>query len=445
MGDVVVAGADAGEPDLVAYLVALREAVQADPTSAQPRGRLAMAYDANAFFGAAAKTYAQAGALDPADFAWPYLQALALANDRDYAAALAAMDRALAVDAGHAGAWLSRGDWLLDFDEHVEARVAYERAAKLAGDRTTRAAADVGLARVMLRQERPQQAVALLENLVGTFAHPYVKHLLSTAYQRAGKTAEASELRPGLEEAGQTTLDWPDEISARKSAHLRGFSGRMQIAEGLLKNGNAAEALTVLEDLRAGAPTEPRLLTALSFAYRLLGRVKDAEAVLMQAVRAHPEFPLFHFSLAVLLHERGEHHVALEHLDRAIALDPLLLDAHERRFDILLEAQRFEEALDVFDGHLHGRSDHAQTHFDAGLAAGAMTRWPRAIEHFEHALALDSEFPRAELFRARSLAEAGRFDEAQNALAAAGSVGTNPRDVAAARERLNALRDGEVQ
>jgi tetratricopeptide (TPR) repeat protein len=442
-GDVVVAGVDGAEPELVAYLEELRREVRAEPKSAKHRGRLAMAYDVNDFFPAAAATYAQAAALDPTEFAWPYLEATALAKSGNHDAALAAMDRAIAIDAGYVGAWLNRGAWLLDGDRHTEAGIAYEQARLLAEDRVTNAAAAVGLARVKLRLERPDDAVALLEELAADFPHPHVKHVLSIAYLRGGRAAEARALQAELADTAESKLEWPEKIGKDKVEHLRGFSGRMRIAETMLSDGKPTQALPILEELRAQAPKEARLLTALSFAYRLLGRTDDAEAVLVEGVRNHPRFPLFHFNLGVLRHDRGDLQGALEHLGRAAALDPSLLATHERRFSVLLEMQRFESAIDVFDDYLRDRTNRAKTHFNAGLAAGALLRWDRAIGHFDDALALEAGYPRAELFRGRCLAELGRFDEAETALIAAQSAGTDSTDIAAARQRLELLRAGK--
>ena len=449
--DIVVDGIDSNEPVLVSYFEELRRATQASPRSAQLRGQLGMAYDANDFFDAAATTYKQAARLDSADFAWPYLQALALSNHGNYADALKAMDGAFALNATNPGAWLLRGNWLLEMDTYADARIAYEQAVALAKDPATSAAASGGLARAMLRQEQPQAAAELLQALTQSFPHPYVQQVLATAYLRLGQSAEAGELLTMLGERPQARLNWPDPISARKLAYVRGFSGQLKVAERLLKNGKGTEALAILTDLRSREsdvsrfPDGRRLYNTMTFAYRVVDRRDLAESVLVEALETYPDFPMFHFTLAVLLAERGDNAGALDRLDLALTLDPTLLAAYDRKFDLLRSARRFDEALAVFDVRMSYGNVATQAYFDAGLVAGTLTRWMLAIGYFEQALVLDPEFARAELFLAHSLASAGKFDAADTALANAARLGIDATDVAVARKRLDDLRNGERQ
>ena len=229
----IVAGLDGQEPELVDYLASLRQAVRAQPHSGLSRGHLAMAYDANGFARAAEATYTQAQALDPEDFRWPYFRATALATLGDYRAALQSLDRALAIDSSYPPAWLWRGAWLLDLDRYEEAGEAYSRAAQVASDPVSAAAATVGSARILLRQERTIEAVELLGKLTADSPHPYVVRLLRTAYRRLGRS---SELPPIARSDTATLLTWPDARLGEKSRYVRGFSGRLLIAEKILRD-----------------------------------------------------------------------------------------------------------------------------------------------------------------------------------------------------------------
>ncbi|MCS5567457.1 MAG: hypothetical protein NZ743_05455, partial [Pseudomonadales bacterium] len=94
---------DADLADLLS--VTLNQAKSA-PRSGAIRGQLAMTYDVNGFPDAALPTYTQAEALEPANFAWPYFQAMLFAKRNEPENAVIAMKRALKLDPEYVPAWL---------------------------------------------------------------------------------------------------------------------------------------------------------------------------------------------------------------------------------------------------------------------------------------------------------------------------------------------------
>ena len=123
----IVAAVDPSDTDVREHLEALLQSVRTVPTSGSLRGRLGMAYDINGFRQEAVATYGQAQALDPTDFRWPYFAAHLVAEDGDYEKALKLLDRALAIDADYAPAWLSRASWLQKSNQPGAAIEAYGR------------------------------------------------------------------------------------------------------------------------------------------------------------------------------------------------------------------------------------------------------------------------------------------------------------------------------
>jgi len=439
VGTPILAGQDAREPGLVAYLRDLHQEATLVPKSAELRGRLAMAYDANGFTQAAASSYAQAQQLDPKDFRWPYLRAAALAASADYETALVSIDRAIALDPNQAGPWIWRGSWLLDFDDHEGAHVAFVEATRLAVDPATRAAATIGQARTLLRQGAAGAAVDLLEDLANNYPHEYVNQVLRTAYLRDGRVDAADRIEVD-EDAVQ--LEWSDEFQADKGTYVRGFSGQMLIAERMIEDGHAARALEILQSLQITAPQDRELMNNLSIALKVLGREQEAFDVLRKALEAHPDFHLFHFNIAVIHEQRGSADLALTHYDRAIELDPSLYAAYERKYGVLVDQQQYEQALVVLDEAARYGRTRPTTLLYAGLVAATLGKWDLAIEKLQQALVLDPNFARAQLFLGRSLAEAGQFEAAYEALESAAKMGANGHDVTAARIRLRDLQAG---
>lgn len=433
---VVVAGFDANEPELARFLRELVRAAKLAPDSAPRRGQLAMAYSANGFHKAAEATYGQAARLDPVDFRWPYYHAYALSKLSRLEDALLALDRAIAIDNEQVTAWLWRGKWLFDLDRHVEAADAYREAARNTSDRTSKAAANVGIARTLLRQERAEEAVVLLDSLAAQSAHPFVNQLRRRAYRQLGRMDEARRITA----AGEAiAFAWPDALIERLSEQVRGFSGKLLIAQRLLQQKESSKSLQMLESLRQRAPHDRNLMNSLSIAYRLEDRLDEAFEVLKEGVRQHPDFNQMHFAIAVHYDERGEYGLALDHLNRSIELDPGFIIPYQRKYSILVRMERFAEALEVTE--IVKRKDVASydTMYSAGMVAGALERWPAAIEYFQQALSLDPAQHRAQLFLGRALAEAGRFDDAGTALDEAEQLGSSSQQIRAARARLARL------
>lgn len=440
VGEPVVAGLDAEDRDLAAFLAELHESATRLPESAALRGRLALAYDANGFADAAMVTYAQAAALDPDEFLWPYQLAFLHAESGEPERALDSLARALAIDASYRPAWLQRGAWLLDVNRHEDAEAAYRQLLLDARDDETTVAATAGLARVLLRQERPKEAVTLLTPLIADSAHPYLRRLLGRAHRATGRPDLAGTVDATTDDA--TPLVWRDERRETKDEYIRGFHGLLSMAEALLKRGEAVTAASILERLREQRPADRTLLNNLSVAYRLTGREQLALAVLRDAVAAHPDYALLHFNIATLFDELGEAQEAIVYYDRALVLDPGLVEAYERKGLLLVQDGRYQDALATFEAMMpHG--ERASALYYKAMIEGAEGRWSTATATLRQLVTLEPTSTRGLVFLARSLAEAGRFDEARAALAEAEQLGTHPREVAAARARLVVVEAGE--
>lgn len=435
------AGQKADEPELRAYLRRLYTVAVGQPGSAELRGQLAMAYHANGFSAAAEQAYAQAQALAPLDVRWPYLRSHVLSGLGSNEAALEVLDRAIALDPSYQPAWLWQGSWLLDLNRAAQAGQAFRQVIAASPDASLLAAARVGLARSLLREGDPEQAVELLERVAAGSEHPYVIRQLRTAYRQTGQ-AEALAALPTFESA--EPLLWPDPRLMEQSRHIRGFSGRMLVANDLLKLERGQDALEILEPLYERKPEDRELLNNLSIAYRLVGRNERAFDILTRGLERHPDFHLFHFNIAVQFEERGEPELALAHLDRAIELDSGLIGAYQRKVALLSARGRYSEALATFDAMAEVGQVDAGALFNAGMIAGALERWPVAIERFEQSLVLDPTLARARLFLGRSLAETGRFVEAREAFEAASKMGVSNRDIESAMSRLKVLTGAQT-
>ena len=82
---------------------------------------------------------------------------------------------------------LVKGELLLDLDRFREAGDVYRQVVELARDQDALAAAKIGQARALLRQDDPGTAAALLNELALQYPHPHVIRLYNTAKRRLGQ------------------------------------------------------------------------------------------------------------------------------------------------------------------------------------------------------------------------------------------------------------------
>ena len=439
----VVAGVDSPDRDLADHLEAIIRAVRATPGSALMRGRLGMAYDVNGFQSEALATYAQAETLDPGDFRWPYFSAHLQAANDEHAHALETLARALAVDADYAPAWLWQGTWLLELGRTAEAMTAFDRALDLGA----RDAATLGRAMVMVAQGDYAEAIELLEPLAQLSGSPQIHRTLGEALRGQGRTEEARVAMTRGRNAGP--VSWGDPRRGQPSAHIRGHAS-YQLAQSLSSSGRITEALAILERLQGYHPEANcgraedfflacNLMNSSSIAHDRDGDPERALATVQRGLVLNPDFAPFHLTIANLYRQQRNLDLALDHVDRALELNPARGYAHEQRGRLLFGLERYAEAKAAFESALNLDPARRTTLFYLGLAEVELGIWMLAVERFQRAVELEPGFALGHVFLARSLAELGRIDEARKAQRDAREYGADPGALRITELRLREL------
>lgn len=431
---------EGADHELAARLAELLAATRSAPQSGELRGRLAMAYEMNGFPDAALGMYAQAEALDPDEFSWPYFRALLLAKDGDLSAAVEQLDRAISLEDHYVPAWLWRGKWSLDIGDDESAQTSYRRAEALGAG----SPAIAGLAQVRMRAGQYSHALALLEPIANESGHPYLYRMLGEAYRELGRVEDARLAFARGRHA--TSLQWFDPRQGVKTRYIAGFKNQMAHAQDLLSVGRYEDALDILEPWRERYPNDAALLTNLGWAYMSLGDLDEAQEIMERGLAEHstdtPGY-YFHYHLGRLHATRGEYEEAMDHLVAASVLNPTQSEPHAERADLLLRLERHDEALVAFEKALEvGTRMPEQLLQTMGVIEAARGRWREAVVHFREAVAEDPSFAMAYVQLGRSLGQVQRWQEAREALATADRLGTHPQDVAAARRVLAALEAG---
>jgi tetratricopeptide (TPR) repeat protein len=444
--DPIAAGVDSPDQDVALYLQSMLQSAHAMQSSGLVRGRLGMAYDVNGFRNEALATYAQAEALDPNDFRWPYFSALLIAETDEYDLALLALDRALAIDADYPPALLSQGNWLLRLDRPGAAIIAFERVLEM----DVSPAATFGLARVMIARGEREQAVELLEQLVQTVSHPYIYRTLGEVMRDLGQTEQA---RLALAQGKDALpLRWSDERWDQRNTHTRG-SASYNLAQHLSASGRVDEGMLILERIQGHHPEAEcgheqefflacNLMNSFSIAYDRMGLPGRAIETVQRGLAINSEFIPFHITIANLYRQQHDLERALTHLERAVELNPARGYAHEQRGRVLFGLHRYEDSKVAFETALQYEPEKRTNLFYLGLAEVELGNWPQAIDRFERVLQLEPGFALGHLFLARSLGEFGRIDEALQAQDNARQYGADPAELRITEIRLRELESG---
>lgn len=298
----------------------------------------------------AAAGFARLEALEPAEFRWPYLQAVLLATT-DGGAALAAVERALALDQGYAPAQVTRGRLLLDAARLPEAKVALlcavEQDARsldgwlalgqLALQERDEAAAETALRRALaIDSQHPEVNGALATTCFALGRKDEAEAFARTARLQA-KKVYASDPRAAIDSPPVTAKDHTD------AAIVRMQQGRSDEAQALLQKAlaidptyatawnnlahiqmgrrdNAAAERSLRESLKhtAAAPTAALLAKLV----RGRGAAEEALALQQQAVALDEDNAELRRELALQLAERGRHAEAGQQWEWILAARP---------------------------------------------------------------------------------------------------------------------------
>ena len=372
------------DPAVRALLDEQVAAVRDGPTVADGWGRLGMAFEANGFTAPARDAYRTATTFENQHGRWWYRLALLAQRDGDVDAALQDFDRAIALSPDFVPARWRRGLLLLDRGDLDGAEAAFKVAANLAPNDS---AAATGLARVLLARNQPGPAASRLELLIARApTDRYAYQLLGTAYRQLGRSAEAQEaLAAGAGGEPAWTDPWSDEVGSLR----RGFASSLKDATSLALAGRHAEAIALLERLRAERPEDRELRTYLGGVYATAGRVDDARRLLDAALADDPDDFDATMHLATALLFGAAYADADQSVERALTLRPGSADATRLRGVIAWRSGRLAEARRWLESAAAADPRDARALTWVGTIAREQRRTAEALDAFQRSLARD--------------------------------------------------------
>lgn len=437
-------------PDLAArdasvadHLRAADQAARAEPASAAAVGALCITYHADLFYDEADRCYTRVAELEPMEWRWVYLRALARGDRGDGDALVSGMRRTveLAPEVGPAWWRIAEGE-LKDgrtdeaADAFRRARTAPEPAPSSDGEARERAApiplsayADFGLARVALRRGDAEEAQRILLNLTAQaplFGPAF--RLLGDAYADLGLAdaaaraeGQANQLPPYVpyadpmvdmladesrnstfllqQAAGASVAIDPawTEFLLRRAAAFDPDNPDVVLALGQLlrRAGSHAQALDLFRRHYELVPDDPLALGQVGVSLLDLGRFAEAESAFRQVLEDVDDAGT-HYNLGSVLSTTGRLDEARVELERALELEPTRSDARGRLGVLLIRQGAMERATAELERVLELEPDNDSARTNLGLALVEQGRIDAAILQFREALRINPAQPQAQ-------------------------------------------------
>ncbi|MDA8018989.1 MAG: sulfatase-like hydrolase/transferase [Thermoanaerobaculia bacterium] len=137
------------------------------------------------------------------------------------------------------------------------------------------------------------------------------------------------------------------DLARRINSEYDSAYGRYLLGEMLAALGQSEEALAELDAALQIDPRFRRALLGRGIHLAQAGRYDEAETTFQELLSNHPLSERGHFNYAVMLLETRRWDLALEHLDRAIDLEPAYWSAHLARLALFADQGQTQEASAV--------------------------------------------------------------------------------------------------
>ena len=382
---------DAEDSKLRLKLGELIEATALHPHDDSPIGELAMTYDANGFRESAELAYKHAIRLAPKSFEWHYLLSLRVKKNGDLRQAIQLAQNSVRLNPEYGAVHLRLGSWQLDYGDVHAAQRSFRRAKAL----QIGPAADLGLARIHLKQGEYVDAFLLLNDLVSRTEHPAALRLLAQSWRAAGDEATARGLLKNTTN-GSNDMWYADPIAKQVQKFAIGKRHGIQAAQQLLANGQLKEALNTVKLLESPIKPDFDVQYHLGLVYTSLQQHNQALPHLLKAVELEPHHYPAHLLIAANYQQSGDNQSALGHLERVVAIYPNLQVAHQELGFVRLQLGDQHGALASFKDAIRFDSIAPQVHYLAGAILGERDQCQEAINYFENALLLNPSHEKAQ-------------------------------------------------
>jgi tetratricopeptide (TPR) repeat protein len=345
------------------------------------------------------------------------------AAEGEQIAALRSYSQSIRLRPDFAAALINRGNIYLELGDPEAALEAYHTAAT------------IGVQPVILAYNRAlayrmagNTDAALAEAAQAiTFSHEaaWSVNLEGLIYYSAGNYEAA------LADFSQARQRTPDDVSPLFNQ-----------AVTLFAMGQYAQSLSLYDSLLELEPEDPVIYLHQGLAYRASGQTMQAVRAFSRAIMLDEAYLEAYVQRAQLYVEQGQIQQALWDVEKILALNPNDGRAYQIKGDALLAQGQFAEARTVYTQAIDLGDGSAEVYAGRGWAWHRLHYTEAAIRDYEQALTLGADSPTLLYRLGFALFDAGRYEDARDALLGAVNSGL---DTAEAHAVLALAFDANLQ
>ncbi len=373
------------DPSLVALVRKSLRAANGDPRDQEAWLRLGFVYEANGLDSLALTIYDRALAVaDTSARAW-YRIFVVSSRQGDLVRATEANAQTLKLAPSYAPLHIRSGLWHLDMERRVQARRALERSIELDPENP---GGYWGLARIMILDDEPEQAVMLLERLLPKRPDDlYTYQLLGNAYRQVGQW-EKAQVALGKGKGGGPT--WRDPWHEEVTPYETGLRVEVERVRAFIARGIPQLAVVELQKLRQLHPGSLIVLKMLGKVLVLTQQWEKALEVYAQAQSKHPQDAELSQGIASVYFGMGDLDRAMSQLELALAIDSTLASAHAGRGSILVQERQLQQAAAAFQRASVLEPNNPIHLVRLGMVQCELREWAAGRDSFRGAVAIDS-------------------------------------------------------
>lgn len=282
-------------------------------------------------------------ALDPADYRWPYYLGCIFHVTGRAQDAITQFQQVLKLNPDHALTHARLGDLHLETADLAAARRSCLRYVELAESDSL---GYVCLGRVDMREQRPDDAVARLEEAIRRFPNDFQAHYqLGRALAQLGRADEAKHHFDTAERLPQGKWfylrDSLDQALHRTTASAQTLLNAFELSSG---SGDWPRLATLAEEIIRRRPTDTLMMANLASIRRKQKRYDDAHRVIADALSLQPGSIRLHRVRSEVYLAESKLDEAVEAAEAALRVDNHDAGAHAVRARALLLKKEFDDA-----------------------------------------------------------------------------------------------------